>query len=246
MNIWNENVPYAGEFVPYMTEFPVDNAKIAMVVLPGGGYLKRAPHEGEGYAKWLNTIGVAAFVVEYRVAPDRAPAPMADAQRAIRLVRQMGYEKVGIMGSSAGGHLAATVSVHHDYDFYEQQDDVDAVSPRPDFSVLCYPVIDMGEYRHHGSRENLLGYRPTAATKDFYSAQLNVDETTPPAFIWHCAGDSSVPCQNAMLYAMALAENGVMHELHIYAGGGHGWGLAEDKPGINQWSESLKIWLERL
>lgn len=245
MNIWNEKVPYAGEFVPYMTKFPAENAKIAIVVLPGGGYSHRAPHEGDGYARWLNSIGIAAYVLEYRVAPDKAPAPMADAQRAIRLVRQMGYEKVGIMGSSAGGHLAATVSVHHDYDFYAPQDDADAISARPDFSVLCYPVIDMGEYRHHGSRENLLGTRPTAKKKDFYSPQLNVDETTPPAFIWTCTGDSSVPAQNSMLYAMALAENNVNYELHIYDDIGHGWGLGKERPYIAVWAQALQHWLLR-
>ena len=245
MDIWSGSVPYAGEFVPYLTPHPVEDAKTAIVVCPGGGYHHRAPHEGDGYAQWLNTIGIAAFVLEYRIVPDKAPTPMADAQRAIRLVRQMGYEKVGIMGSSAGGHLAATVSVHYDHAFYDPQDAVDQLSARPDFSVLCYPVIDMGQYRHDGSRQNLLGSRVSSNQLRFYSPQLNVSETTPPAFIWHCSGDSSVPSQNALLYAMALAENNVDYELHIYAGGGHGWGLAEDKPRICQWSNALKNWLLR-
>ena len=245
MEIWNGNIPYAGEFVPYMTPYPVEGAKMAILVCPGGGYHHRAVHEGEGYAKWLNTIGVAAFVLEYRVAPDKAPAPMADAQRAIRLVRQMGYEKVGIMGSSAGGHLAATVSVHYGHAFYEPQDAADCICAKPDFTVLCYPVMDMGQYRHDGSRQNLLGSRPARNQQKFYSPQLHIDENTPPAFIWHCSADPSVPAQNAMLYAMALAENNVEYELHIYAGGGHGWGLAEDKPRICQWPEALKKWLLR-
>lgn len=245
MDIWSGSVPYAGEFVPYLTPYPVEGAKTAIVVCPGGGYHHRASHEGDGYARWLNTIGIAAFVLEYRIAPDKAPAPMADAQRAIRLVRQMGYEKVGIMGSSASGHLAATVSVHYGHAFYEPQDALDALSARPDFSVLCYPVIDMGQYRHNGSRQNLLGSRVSSNQQRFYSPQLNVSETTPPAFIWHCSGDSSVPSQNALLYAMALAENNVDYELHVYAGGGHGWGLAEDKPRICQWTQALEKWLLR-
>ena len=126
------------------------------------------------------------------------------------------------MGSSAGGHLAAILSVHYDRAFYDARDAADAINARPDFSVLCYPVIDMGEYRHNGSRENLLGSRPTAGLKDFYSPQMYVDEDTPPTFIWTCAGDGSVPAQNSLLYAMALAENNVNYELHIYDDIGHG------------------------
>lgn len=245
MDIWNGSVPYAGEFVPYMTPYPVEGAKTAIVVLPGGGYWKRAPHEGEGYALWLNTIGIAAYVLEYRIAPDKAPAPMADAQRALRLVRQMGYEKVGIMGSSAGGHLAATMTVHYNHRFYEPADEADAVCAKPDFSVLCYPVMDMGLYRHDGSRQNLLGARSTKSQRDFYSPQLHVNEDTPPAFIWTCAGDSTVPAQNSLLYAMALAENNVPYELHIYDHFGHGWGLADEKPYVAQWAPALKNWLEK-
>ena len=245
MDIWNGNVPYAGDFTPYITSYPVEEAKTAIVVLPGGGYWKRAEHEGESYARWLNTIGIAAYVLEYRIAPDKAPAPMADAQRALRLVRQMGYEKVGIMGSSAGGHLAATMTVHYDHMFYDCMDEVDAISARPDFSVLCYPVMDMGLYRHDGSRQNLLGARATQSAQHFYSPQLHVNENTPPSFIWACAGDPAVPAQNSMLYAMALAENNVPYELHIYDHAGHGWGLAGERPYIAQWVESLKKWLEK-
>ena len=163
MELWNGNMPHydnAIDFKPYLTPYIIDGAKTAVVVCPGGGYTHRAPHEGNEYAEWLNSIGVSAVVLEYRVAPYKTPAPGQDIQRAIRDARyeltKLGVEKIGVMGSSAGGHLAATASVHYDKMFYEPQDEIDEVSARPDFTILCYPVIDMYEYRHDGSRMNLL------------------------------------------------------------------------------------------
>lgn len=252
MKLWNDKIPYHNseiEFLPYLTPYIVDGAKTAVVICPGGGYSHRAVHEGKGYADWLNSIGVSAVVLEYRVAPYKAPAPSADVQRAVRVVRyelrKLGVEKVGVMGSSAGGHLAATASVHYDKQFYEPMDEIDEISARPDFTILCYPVIDMYEYRHDGSRANLLGSRIKLSDKDFYSPYKQVTDDTPIAFLWHTSSDQGVPAQNSMLYAMALAEHLIPYELHIYPYGAHGLGLAEKEPYVHQWSTALEKWLKQ-
>jgi len=253
MKLWNGNIPYYNEeydFEPYLTPYLVDGAKKAVVVCPGGGYCMRAEHEGREYAEWLNSIGISAVVLEYRVAPYKAPAPACDVQRAIRVVRyqlsELGVEKVGVMGSSAGGHLAATASVHYDKVFYEPQDEIDQISSRPDFSILCYPVIDMYEYRHDGSRMNLLGDRINTEDKDFYSLYKHVTDDTPTAFLWHTSTDQAVPTENSMLYAMALAEHLIPYELHVYPYGGHGLGLAKGELYVRQWSSALERWLKEI
>ena len=163
IKLWNQTMPHrcpADAFEPYLTPYFCDGAKTAIVVCAGGAYSERVTYEGDDVAVWLNTIGITAFVLEYRVAPSKAPAQPSDAQRAMRLVRKLcaerGIERVGIMGFSAGGHLAATLSVRYDYPLYPPQDAVDAFSARPDFTVLCYSVIDMGEYHHEWSRRLLL------------------------------------------------------------------------------------------
>lgn len=251
MQLWNDNIPYYDseiEFTPYLTPYIVENSRLGIVICPGGGYEKRAEHEGRGYAEWLNSIGVSAVVLEYRVAPYMAPAECADVQRAIRVARKelgkYGAEKIGVMGSSAGGHLAAVASVHFDKMFYEAQDEIDAISARPDFTILCYPVIDFGEFRHDGSKSNLIGRRPKKSEKEFYSAHLQVTDDTPPAFIWHTANDNTVPAENSMLYALALSAYNIPYELHIYPEGRHGLGLAEENPYVAQWADALKRWLD--
>lgn len=253
MQLWNENMPYYDrkvEFVPYLTPYIVEDARLGVVICPGGGYEKRAEHEGHGYAIWLNSIGVSAMVLEYRIAPYMAPVQCADVQRAIRVARRElvkhGAKKIGVMGSSAGGHLAAAASVHFDKMFYEPQDEIDEISARPDFTILCYPVIDFGEFRHDGSKSNLIGRRPKKSEIGFYSAHLQVTDDTPPAFIWHTANDATVPVENSFLYAMALAEHTIPYELHVYPDGRHGLGLAfEENPYVSQWTEALKRWLEK-
>lgn len=158
IKLWNQTMPHRcveDAFEPYLTPYDCDAAKTAIVVCPGGAYCGRADYEGNDVGVWLNTIGITAFVLEYRVAPSKAPAQPSDAQRAMRLARKLcmerGIERLGIMGFSAGGHLAATLSVRYDYPLYPPQDAVDAFSARPDFTVLCYSVIDMGEYPHQQS-----------------------------------------------------------------------------------------------
>ena len=251
MQLWSENLPYYDsniEFTPYMTPYIVDGARIGIVICPGGAYAARAEHEGNQYAEWLNTIGVSAMVLEYRVAPYRAPAPVCDVQRAVRVARKVlaehGAQKIGVMGSSAGSHLAATASVHHDKVFYEAVDEVDQLSARPDFTILCYPVIDMYEFCNKASRKNLLGIDPKESEDDFYSLHLHVTEDTPPAFLWHTANDQCVPAENSMLYAIALSRHNIPYELHIYPEGRHGLGLASRHEHVSQWTAALKQWLK--
>lgn len=258
-NLWANEIPFWNEEYieegyneprkPTITAYHA-NSDCAVVIFPGGGYVSRAEHEGKGYAEWFNSIGITAFVVDYRVAPYKHPAEISDAMRAVKYVRYFADKygidknKIAVMGSSAGGHLAASVSVHYDKDFYQATDNIDRESCRPDATILCYPVIDMLEYRHDGSRANLIGDRPFQSEKDFMSLYKQVTPNTPQTFIWHTAEDSVVPCQNSLLYAMALAEAHVPYEAHIYPYGHHGLGLAPDMPHVAQWAGSLHNWLK--
>lgn len=253
IKLWPQAMPHRcaeDAFEPYLTPYFCEGAKTAVVVCPGGAYCGRADYEGNDVGAWLNTIGVTAFVLEYRVAPSKAPAQPSDAQRAMRLARSLsaerGITRVGIMGFSAGGHLAATASVHYDYPFYAPQDEIDRLSARPDFTVLCYSVIDMGQYRNDWSRRFLLGEVPEKELIDFYSPQLHVTADTPPAFLWHTAQDESVPAVNAMIYAAALQKCGVPYALHIFPFGPHGKALAQDDAQVGQWRALFKSWLEAM
>ena len=215
----------------------------AVVVLPGGGYGNLAmDHEGKQVAEFFNSHGIAAFVTRYRHAKRyQHPIPMQDAQRAIRYVRvnaeRFGIkpDRIGVMGFSAGGHLAATVST--------QFETVDGVSSRPDFSILCYPVISFVEFTHAGSRKNLLGENPDPALVKRMSAELSVTKETPPAFLFHTDADAGVPSENSILYYRALRENKIPAELHIYRPGKHGLGLAKDHPQLNTWGTLLINWM---
>ncbi|MDO5396591.1 MAG: alpha/beta hydrolase [bacterium] len=253
MNLWSNTMPYENpdsNQIPVITEYPA-GSKGAVVVLPGGGYGHLAEHEGKIIAEWLNTIGVTAFVLEYRLAPDyKNPAMLCDVQRAIRLARSragaLGFDKnkVAVMGFSAGGHLAGSASVHYAKRVYEPTDEIDTESARPDASILCYSVIDMFEYRHDGSRQNLLGSRPLHADKELMSLHKQVTIDTPPAFLWHTAADQAVPVENTLLYASALSKVKVPFEVHIYPYGSHGLGLAKADKHVARWSASLDKWLD--
>lgn len=251
VNLWGKTIPFNDDennFVPVIAEYTA-GSKGAVIIFPGGGYASKTDYEGPVIAKWLNSIGITAFVVDYRVAPYKHPAEISDAQRAVRFVRAnakkygIDENKIAVMGFSAGGHLAASVSVHYDKVFYEPTDKTDKVSARPDASILCYSVIDMYEYRHDGSRMNLLGYRVLEREKELMSVQLHVTEDTPTAFLWHTTGDRAVPEENTLLYAAALAGCNVPFEVHIYPCGDHGLGLAHQEPYVAQWSSALEKWL---
>ncbi len=226
----------------------------AMVVIcPGGGYGALATdHEGHQVAKWFNRMGVSAIVLKYRLGPRyNHPAPLQDAQRAIRYVRANAKElnidpnRVGIIGFSAGGHLASTVSTHFDKGDNASQDPIAQQSSRPDFSILCYPVISLNsDFSHKGSARNLLGDNPDPMLLASLSNETQVTQDTPPTFIFHTYEDPGVPVMNAIVYYQALIKHGVPAELHIYQKGPHGVGLAPGSAVLSTWTERLADWLK--
>lgn len=223
----------------------------AIIVCPGGGYRALAPHEGHDVAVWLNSIGVTAVVLKYRLGPKyQHPVMMQDALRAIRFTRSKAAEwkidpsRVGIMGFSAGGHLASTVATHFDTGNLNARDPIDRLSSRPDVAILCYPVITMTDpFAHKGSRQNLLGENPSQLLIDLMSNEKQVTEWTPPTFLFHTADDASVPVENSMMFASALRQKKVPHELHVYEHGRHGVGLAPNDPTLGTWPKLLENWL---
>ncbi|MFQ5731358.1 MAG: alpha/beta hydrolase [Planctomycetaceae bacterium] len=224
----------------------------AVVVCPGGGYGGLAvSYEGRDVAKWFNTFGVTGFVLRYRHAPHyQHPSPLLDVQRALRLVRNRAKrwsvdpERIGVMGFSAGGHLASTAGTHFDAGRKDAKDPVDRVSCRPDFLVLVYPVISMmPKYTHKGSRRNLLGPSPEERLARRMSSELQVTKRTPPAFLMHTSGDKAVPAENSVLFYLALRKAGVPAEMHIYERGRHGYGLAPKDPILKSWPGRLRDWM---
>jgi acetyl esterase/lipase len=225
----------------------------AVIVCPGGGYGHLAVgHEGHDIGEWLKSLGVTAFVLKYRIAPRyHHPAPLDDAQRAIRLARSRAAEwkinpkRIGIMGFSAGGHLASTAGTHFDAGQSEAVDPIDRASCRPDFLILCYPVISFTtDYTHMGSRDNLLGKDADAKLVERFSNEKQVTPDTPPTFLFHTNEDSGVPPENSVLFYLALRKAKVPAEMHIYQRGRHGVGLAKQDPILGTWSDRLSDWLK--
>ncbi len=245
--LWPDgNIPYMqeGNCVPSIEAYPAAGARGAVVICPGGGYCIKASHEGRQIAKMLNDSGIAAYVLDYRVRPCHYEAPLSDAHRAIRVVRSMGYEKVGILGFSAGGHLTCSAATLYDGGNPDAADPIDRLSSRPDAFVPCYPVASFTQHRHQGSVEALLGdQKNNYALLKRFSAELNVTKDTPPAFIWHTATDAGVPVNNSVNLASALAYNGVKFEMHIFPNGPHGLGLAGGDPVIGKWPQMCATWL---
>ena len=226
----------------------------AMVICPGGGYAHLAPHEGRDYALWLNQHGIICFVLKYRLGSSgyHHPAMLHDAARAVRWVRahadefQIDSHRIGIMGSSAGGHLAATLMTHFDLGNASATDAVERESSRPDLGILCYAVVSLGEFAHQGSRENLLGKNPAPELVQDLSNELQVTPRTPPCFLWTTFEDKTVPLENTLMFAAALRRNSVPFDLHIYEKGGHGMGL-HDKPPFSHphlWANDCLFWLK--
>ena len=237
---------------PYLCESNATGA--AMVICPGGGYGWLAPHEGHDYALWLNQHGVTCFVLKYRLGSHgyHYPAEFEDVTRAMRWVRAHAKDydidphRVGVMGSSAGGHLAATLLTHFDAGDTNSPDLIERQSSRPDLGILCYAVISMGEFTHQGSKENLLGKNPTPELVHLLSNELQVTPNTPPCFIWCTYEDKTVPMENSLMFAEALRKNHVPFDLHIYQKGGHGMGL-KDKPPFahpHPWAGDCLFWLK--
>jgi len=224
----------------------------AVIIAPGGSYARLSMNnEGRAPANYLNALGIAAFVLRYRLGPQyRHPIELGDAQRAIRTVRARASEwhiapdRIGIMGFSAGGHLASSVSTHFDKGAADAADAIDRVSSRPDFAVLGYPVISFVEpWSHQGSKTNLLGEHPDPALARSLSSETQVTASTPPAFIYHTNADTVVPVENAVAYFLALRKAGVPAEMHVFKDGPHGTGLGMQDPALAEWPRLLANWL---
>lgn len=245
-----DDIPTLTPYLPAAT----NATGAALVICPGGGYAHLAPHEGNDYALWLNQHGVTCFVLKYRLGSSgyHHPAMLNDAARAVRWVRAHADEfkidpkRVGIMGSSAGGHLAATLLTHFDAGDTNAADVIERQSSRPDLGILCYAVISLGEFTHQGSKENLLGKNPSPELVKDLSNELQVTTNTPPCFIWATFEDKTVPVENSLLFAGALRKNQVPFDLHIYQKGGHGMGLADKPPFAHPhpWAGDCLFWLK--
>jgi acetyl esterase/lipase len=234
---------------------PADKATgTAVLICPGGGYgIVAFNHEGIAIAKWLNENGIAGIILKYRlpsdlIMEDKSIGPLQDAQEAMRVIRRnsaewkINPEKVGVIGFSAGGHLASTLSTHYAEKVYSLKDTLTA---RPDFSLLIYPVITFdASFTHMGSRENLIGKEPSAEAIKHFSNELQITKDTPPAFLAHSSDDDAVPVKNSIAYYENLVKNKVPAEMHIFQKGGHGYGLATGKPTHSAWPELCIKWMK--
>ena len=236
----NPNSPgYTTKAILYVYPAAKGNG-LAVLACPGGGYSHLAMgHEGKDMADWFNTQGITYAVLRYRMPNGHSEVPLSDAQEAIRIMRRHADEwnvkKLGIMGASAGGHLASTAATHFD------------AETRPDFQILFYPVVTMNPaYTHMGSHDNLLGKSPSAEQEKKFSNEQQVTAQTPPAFIMHSSDDTVVPVANSVNYYMALVRNGVPASLHTYPIGGHGWGFNDSFAYKRQWTGELEKWLREL
>lgn len=227
---------------PTLTVYPATEGNgMAIVACPGGGYGKLAmDHEGKDMAAWFNNQGITYAVLKYRMPNGHKEVPLSDARQAMRILRHRAGEwqlkRIGIMGFSAGGHLASTVATH-----FEDEES------HPDFQILFYPVISMDpEYTHRGTYDNLLGKQPAKEEEDDFSNELHVDGNTPPAFILHSSDDRSVPVAHSLNYYMALLRHQVPATLHIYPIGGHGWGYRDSFTYKREWTGELEKWLREI
>lgn len=254
MNLYNR-LPSGYEKMPTIEYYKAEKkySDIAFIIFPGGGYHHLAPHEGVGYAKLLNTWGIDAFVVYYSVAPHAFPAQINDARRAVQFVRanageyEINPEKIVVMGSSAGGHLASMLSTYKGETEKYEVDEISKENFMPNFQVLCYPVVDLSNDKiaHIGSRNALLSEDYNKEMAEKLSPQISCDENTPPAFIWHNADDAVVHVFNSINYVKSLKDSGVPCELHIFPYGGHGLGMATNKH-CGQWTNLLFNWLKEM
>jgi len=255
-SLWPDGAAGAEAYKPTITIHLPSKEKAtgtAVIICPGGGYGNLAmDYEGHEVAQWLNSLGIAGFVLKYRHRGTGYghPVPLQDAQRAIRTVRFRAKEwniqpnQIGILGFSAGGHLASTAGTHFDNGIPRPKNPIDRVSCRPDFMILVYPVITMTEpYTHIGSRKNLLGEKPDEKLIEFLSSELQVTPQTPPTFLVHGNDDKIVHPQNSILFYQALKKAGVPAEIHIYEHGKHGFGLNRDEGPVMNWPKRCEEWL---
>jgi acetyl esterase/lipase len=272
INLWSSEIPGAIAAKDYKEVYDINQGRVskvktptltafipekpngtAVVICPGGGYAILAINK-EGYkvGEWLNTLGITAFVLKYRLPSDdimenKSIGPLQDAQESIRFVRRnaqkwnINKDKIGVLGFSAGGHLAATLSTHYNDKVYHVSD---TISARPNFSILIYPVISMtNEITHQGSRNRLLGKSPSVELIEKYSNEKQIDVLTPPAFIVHATDDKTVPIENSIAYYLALKNNNVPAELHMYQDGKHAFFLGRENTTSQYWRNQCKNWL---
>ena len=252
--LWEADAPghQEGLDIPTLHYYPAKSklGNGAVIICAGGAYLRRSPHEDVGYAEYLNSIGLDAFVLDYRVKPCEFPYPLLDARRAIRFVRKnadrfgVDTNKIAIMGSSAGGHLAALTSTYKEKIDGEGIDDIDTLNFVPNAQILCYPVLDVAGHKY--SFEVLLGER--FDDHENVTPSLLADQNTPPCFLWHTSTDTCVDVNGSLRYCHKLHELGVSTEMHIYPVGIHGLGLANDEKHdckyIQGWAKNLEAWLK--
>lgn len=263
LRLWSGDAPgalgQADHDISTLTIYPADPAKatgMGIVICPGGGYGGLAKHEGEGYAKYLAANGVSSFVLKYRLGSKgyRHPVMWQDVSRAVRTVRarsdewKLNPKLIGVMGSSAGGHLASTMVTHFDAGQPDAQDPIERISSRPDFGVLCYAVISMEDgVTHGGSKRNLLGATPDPSLVELLSNEKQVTKETPPCFVWSTGEDKAVPVENSLRFILAMQKAGVAYDFHVYQKGAHGIGLSEGKNGVaaddvHPWGKDLLFW----
>jgi acetyl esterase/lipase len=260
IRLWDKGAPGAPPTKPQdepelYVKLPTGPATgTAVIILPGGGYGSLAmTYEGLDVGDWLGSFGVTAFVLKYRMhgTGHMHPIPMMDGQRAIRTVRARAAEwkidpsRIGVLGFSAGGHLASTLGTHFDKGDAQSSDPIERVSSRPDFLILCYPVISLTmPTTHKGSLGNLLGKNPDAELLHSLSNETQVTPETPPTFIFQTSEDKGVPAENSVAFYLALHKAGVPAEMHIFQNGPHGVGLAKTLPGTKEWPELCRNWLQ--
>ncbi len=257
IRLWTGDAPGAlgqrPQDIPTLTPYPANPAKrtgATMLIFPGGGYGGLAEHEGAGYAEFFASHGITAYVLKYRLGSSgyRHPIMLNDAARALRMLRTFAKRdglhpaRIGVIGSSAGGHLASTLVTHFDSGQADATDPIERESSRPDLGILCYPVISFGEFAHAGSRKNLLGENPPAELVQHLSNELQVTKDTPPCFLWHTIEDRAVLVENSLLFAAALRRAGVPFSLHIYEQGAHGLGLGRADRPAPPWGGQLLHW----
>lgn len=253
----NGGIRIASVIVPTLEKYtPAKPNGTSVIICPGGGYVRLSiDHEGEDVARALNEFGITGFVLKYRlpndsIMEDKSIGPLQDAQQAIRMVRQqaaawgLNPNKIGIIGFSAGGHLASTAATH--FNVKADATARETISVRPDFVILLYPVVSFDDsIAHKGSKINLVGKNPTEEQIKLYSNELQVTKNSPPAFIVHAGDDKTVPVENSIRYYMACIKNKVPVEMHLYPGGGHGFGL-NNKTTTDKWFDRLMNWISTI
>jgi acetyl esterase/lipase len=253
--LWENEPPCSSsedDFKPYLETFLIDTDQPlgAVLICPGGGYGQRAEHEGGAIAKAFNSKGLHAFVVQYRVAPHRHPAPLLDVSKAIRMIRsnaekwRVKSDKIAVCGFSAGGHLACSHGVLYNLEELSIGDPLERISNRPNAMILCYALITSDKpFRHEGSFQNLLGDNFNEEFLQRMSPDKHVNPPTPPTFLWHTAEDPVVPVENALIFAQVLQKHKIPFERHVFPFGRHGLGLAEEFPNVAKWFELCVDWL---